>query len=210
VLRATAGFREEVAAALLDLAPSFGSFHPERPHVRLAKLTAPDFSMDLATALGPGSFFAENARALRSRAILVAPVYRQEIVEGESVDDFLFAASSKGAGIKLYDWTRAPTLRASFQLLDEWPGGPWRKTSAPVATRGHSAIVTLQRLTTGVRARVLDVFGRHVIVARDGDALRCEFHGPGQAEVVNLVLRNEEIAGAFDAMFRGLPLRPPR
>lgn len=110
VVCATAGsFREDVAAALLDVPVDTAGPVP---------LDVPGLRLDRALVLGSES------------DVTVFAVHHSEIRPGEDPKDFETAISSHGTGLvhRIDDWARHPVPRADARLLDDWPGGMMRRS----------------------------------------------------------------------------------
>jgi hypothetical protein len=125
VLQAGVGsFRDDVARALLDVpVTSTGTIRP-------VVIDVPGLRLDRALVLGPGSGSAPDPE-LDERTVTVVAVHHSEILAGEAEPDFQKAMSSRGTGLvhHLDDWRRHPVPRADARLLDDWPGGPIRRSA---------------------------------------------------------------------------------
>ncbi len=110
-------FREDVAAALLDVPPVRAATIMPIP------IDVPGVRLDHALVLAP-------VLARDEPAVTVVAVHHSEFLPGETEKAFHAAISSHGTGLvhRIDNWDRHPVPRADARLLDDWPGGMMRRS----------------------------------------------------------------------------------
>lgn len=209
VTHATNGYRDDVAAALLDavsglVRDDLGST------VRLVPVSVPGLALDRAALLGPGhtDFFA--GAPLADRGMQVIPVHRSEAVDGEESEAFWPGVIGKNLSIRHHDWAREPSPRADVRRLDDGVGGLYRvsrnsrRSLGPALEKARTVLEQqLPDLPDGIALSVMDVRGYDLRLHRDRDRLRGTLHIPGQAQAVQVDIPRHAAWAAFGPLFGG-------
>ncbi|MBB4930873.1 hypothetical protein F4561_001693 [Lipingzhangella halophila] len=180
-LRANTGYREDVAAALLDAVERLVDTDTGAlgRSVRLRPIDVTGFPLDRAALLGPGA-----TRVFRDRPRLaecgyeVFAVHRTETADGDDHKVFAATVTGKNLGIREHDWTRDPRPRAEVRRLDGQPGGLYRRTRTSRRST-KPAFLPAERvlaqdapnLLDGVHVSMRDVRGHELELRREWDRL---------------------------------------
>jgi hypothetical protein len=206
VLRAIEdSYREDVAIALLDAVDELADPGELGPVARIRPMQVEGFGLDRAAVLGPGGHqeFRE-APSLARRTVGVVPVQHSEVVDGEDQAAFWFAMSNKGLGLSAYQWNRDPRPRADIRLLDDWPGGPLRRSRRLTSRRAERLIrEEVPNLARGVRMLVRDVRGYELILRRQWDRLVGTATAPHDTTAVEVDLARLAAWDALAPLFQG-------
>lgn len=215
VAHANKGYREDVAAALIDAVDSIDD-RELGSKVRLIPIDVPGFALDRAAVFGP-----PNARFFRNRPLLAAcgiqviPVHRSEAIDGEEYERSWPGLLGKNLGILHDEWSREKSPRADVWRLDDGMGGLYRrnrysrKTSRPGIVKAKTALERhLPDLLDGVRVSATDVRGHELRLHRDWDRLRGSLHIPGRAQAVEVDIPRHAAWEAFGPLFSGADFDP--
>ncbi|MEU4420441.1 hypothetical protein AB0F81_07415 [Actinoplanes sp. NPDC024001] len=198
VLRAELGsFREDVAAALLDL--------PAEPSgvVRAVALHVAGLALDRAVVRGPGVEFPADP-VLSARTVSVDVAHRSEVLDGEDAAAFLLTTTGKSLGLPLHDWNREPLARADARLLDDWPGGPIRRSRRRFPWPAERLLTQIApEGPSGVRVEIRDVRGYELVVQRRWDRIVGTLTPPGGGTVQEVDVPRRLAWRAFAPIFRG-------
>lgn len=149
-------FREDVAAALLDVPPTATGVIQPIP------IDVPGVLLDRALVLTDDD----------ERTVTVVAVHHSEILAGEPEKDFRTAISSHGTGLthRLNNWERHPVPRADARLLDEWPGGVMRRSKRFHPWQAERILSTVAPDgPAGVRVEIRSTAGHTLILERRWD-----------------------------------------
>lgn len=211
-LRANAGYREDVVAALLDAVVELADSDDLGGVVHLRSIDVPGFALDTAALLGPGeSDFFRNKPHLFGRGLQVVPVHRSEAADGEDCESFRWAVIGKGLGIDQRDWTRLPVPRADVLRLDSGMGGPLRRSrnsrrsSKPSVMAARTVLqMYVPTLPTGVRLSLRDMRGRQLELHREWDRVRGTLRdAPGQERPAAVDVPRHSAWQVLGPLFRG-------
>ncbi|RFU37339.1 hypothetical protein DZF91_33380 [Actinomadura logoneensis] len=213
VLHANRGYREDVAAALLDAVADLADAGDLGSTVRLRPIEVPGFPLDRAALLGPGHTAFFHDTPLADRGMQVIPVHRSEAVDGEEYETFWPGVIGKNLSIRHYDWTREPTPRADVRRLDSGVGGPFRRnsrsrrSSRPALLKASTVLEQeLPVLPDGVRVSVMDTRGHDLRLHREWDRLRGTLRLPG--EEIDVDIPRLAASDVFGPLFGGAEFDP--
>lgn len=213
-LRANKGYREDVAAALLDAVDDLADAGDLGSTVRMPPIEGVEFALDRAVLLGPEFTDFFRTTPLADRGMQVIPVHRCEVRDGEEYDAFWPSVLGKNLGIRHLDWTREPSPRADVRRLDDGKGGLYRagnsrRNSKPALTRARSVLEQdCPGLLDGVRLSVVDVRGHDLRLHREWDRLRGTLQIPGRAETIEVDVPRLSAWAVFGPMFGGADFDP--
>jgi hypothetical protein len=214
-LRANQGYREDVAAALLDAVDDLADADDLGSTVWVRPLDVPDLALDRAVLLGPGHTDFFDRTPLADRGLQVIPVHRSEVVEGEEYESFWPGVIGKNLGIRHHDWTRLPAPRADVRRLDSGAGGLYRhnrrsrRSAKPALVRAESVLKRdLPGLLAGVEVSARDVRGHELRLRREWDRLRGTLQLAGAAEVVDVDIPRHSAPDVFGPLFAGADFDP--
>lgn len=211
VVHANKGYRDDIAAALLDTVDTDDPGSTIRPR----PIEVPGFALDRAVLLGPGhtDFFRDGP--LAERGTQVIPVHRSEAVDGEEYEAFWPGVIGKNLAGRHYDWTREPSPRADVRRLDDGKGGLYRhnrnsrRSSKPALAQARNVLRNqLPALADGVRLSIMDVRGHDLRLHREWDRLRGTLQIPGKAEVIDVDIPRHSAWDAFGPLFGGADFDP--
>jgi len=209
MLHGNNGYRDDVAAALLDAADGLADGDLGST-VRLIPIDVAGFALDRAALLGPGhtSFFKD--KPLADRGMQVIPVHRSEAVEGEESKTFWPGVIGKNLAIRHHNWTREPSPRADVRRLDNRTGGPlYNVRKKPALMRAELVLQHyLYDLPDGAQLSVMDVRGHDLRLHRDWDRLRGTLHIPGRPQPVEIDIPRRAAWAAFGPLFGGADFDP--
>ncbi|MEV0399592.1 hypothetical protein [Actinoallomurus sp. NPDC050550] len=215
VVHANKGYRDDIAAALLDAVDDLADADDLGSIVRLRPIEVPGFALDRAALLGPGQTDFFKNRSLADRGLQVIPVHRSEAVDGEEYEAFWPGVIGKNLAIRHYDWTREPSPRADVRRLDDGVGGLYRRNrhsrrSSKPALVGARMVLQhdLPALADGVRLSVMDVRGHDLRLHREWDRLRGTLQIPGKAEAVDVDIPRLSAWAVFGPLFGGADFEP--
>jgi hypothetical protein len=109
--------------------------------------------------------FNSLSESLASATSWILPAFACEFLDGQSGEDFYNAAFNVPR-IPVFDWNRSAEPQMRVQLLTDWPGGMYRKLRNPFVDSLSSIIVAVKDIPKNVKLRVLDLWGRELIVYR--------------------------------------------
>lgn len=194
VVRATNGsYREDMAAALLAI--------PDEPAdiVRTAPLHVPGSVLDRAVVLSAG-----DTPYLADRTVSVYAAHRSEVLEGETQDAFLFTTTGKGISLPVHDWNREPLPRADARLLDDWPGGPIRRSKRRFPWPAERLLTQIApEGPSGVRVEIRDMRGYELVVQRRWDRVVGTLTAPDSEFTREVDVPRRLAWRAFAPVFRG-------
>ncbi|HXT91588.1 MAG TPA: hypothetical protein VN714_20250 [Trebonia sp.] len=209
MLHGNKGYRDDVAAALLDAVDGLADGDLGST-VQLIPIDVAGFALDRAALLGPGytSFFTD--KPLADRGLQVIPVHRSEVVEGEESKTFWPGIIGRNLAIRHHDWTREPSPRADVRRLDGKAGGPlYNCRKRPALMRAEMVLQHyLHDLPDGVQLSVTDVRGHELRLHRDWDRLRGTLHVPGRPQAVAIDIPRHTALAAFGPLFGGADFEP--
>jgi hypothetical protein len=211
VVHANKGYREDVAAALLDAVDDLADGDLGST-VRLRPIDVPGFALDRAALLGPGhtAFFTNTP--LADRGMQVMPVHRSEAVDGEEYEAFRPGVIGKNLAIRHYKWTREPSPRADVRRLDDGTDGPYHGKRGPRPALARAWMVlnrNLPALPYGVRLSVADTRGHELRLRREWDRLRGTLRIPGEPhETVDVDIPRLAAWDVFGPLFGGADFEP--
>jgi hypothetical protein len=209
MLHGNKGYRDDVAAALLDAADGLADGDLGST-VRLIPIDVPGFALDRAALFGPGHAGFFTNKPLADRGMQVIPVHRSEAVEGEESKACWPGVFGRNLAIRHHDWTREPSPRADVRSLGNWAGGPLPgRAKKPVLMRAELVLKHyLHDLPDGVRLSVNDVRGHELRLHRDWDRLRGTLHIPGRPQLVAIDIPRQAAWAAFGPLFGGAGFEP--
>ena len=209
MLHGNNGYRDDIAAALLDAVDSLADGDLGST-VRLVPIDVPSFALDRAALLGPGHAEFFRNKPLASRGIQVIPVHRSEAVEGEECKALWPGIFGKNLAIRHHNWTREPSPRADVRRLDNFAGGPLRDHRRKPALMAAEMVLKhyLPTLLDGVQLSVRDVRGYELRLHRDWDRLRGTLHIPGRSQTVEVDVSRQAAWAAFGPAFGGADFEP--
>jgi hypothetical protein len=209
VVHGNKGYRDDVAAALLDAVDGLADGDLGST-VRLIPIDVPGFALDRAALLGPGHSHFFERRPLAGRGMQVIPVHRSEAVDGEEYEAFWPGVIGKNLAIRHWDWTREPSPRADVRRMDDEEGGPYRRNrSKPALVRAQTAMEQhLPGLPDDARLSVKDVRGHELRLHRDWDRLRGTLHIPSRPRAVEVDIPRHAAWEVFGPLFGGADFDP--
>ncbi|QLY28196.1 hypothetical protein [Nocardia huaxiensis] len=184
---ARSGYREDIAAALLEAVDELMDMPDLGAGVHLRPLGVAGVRLDRAALFGPGhtGFFATRPE-FADCALQVVPVHSSELADGDDIEGRARGrVFGKVLGLDHRDWDRLPVPAARVQRVDDSPGGRYRANRrARNMTRPASTIAQ-------------DVFDRDLPEA---------LHGPQEITVEGVFGQRFRLRRRFDRVIGTLRL----